>query len=73
MIKAYTDVQRYVDFRGDPDGLATTCGTFWNLTGTKTFSEMQPGDPTVYTHDAVLQQNGQSLTGTGGWPSGASP
>jgi len=69
---SFNSVQRHLTFNATTS-TTDTCGTFWNVTGTKLFSEMQPGDPLVYTHDAVLQQNGQSVTGSGGWPTGVSP
>lgn len=72
---AYSDVQRHLEFNAI-QSKADTCGTFWNVTGTTPFSIMLDGDPTpgaVYVHDAVLAQNGQSVTGSGGYPAGASP
>ena len=45
-----------------------TCGTFWNVEGVKQFSFRLTGDTTDYTHRVSLTQNGQNLTGSGGFP-----
>lgn len=71
--KAYSDVQRYVDFSAIQT-TGTTCGTFWDVTGINTFTFHVSPDTAGYTHDVTLTQSGESITGVGGgYPAGADP
>jgi hypothetical protein len=61
------DVQRHLTFNAI-QSTKDTCGTLWNVEGSKQFTFRLNGDTTDYTHHAELTQNGQNLTGFGGYP-----
>jgi len=65
---SYGGVQRHLVFNAI-QSTTVTCGTFWNVTGVTAFTFHVTGDPpsTVYTHNASLTQNGQSVGGSGGY------
>lgn len=67
-------VQRHLTFNAI-QSTTNTCGVFWNVTGITTMSfTLAPDLSTVVsTHEMILTQNGESVSGSGGYPTSGPP
>jgi len=66
-------LQRHLTFNAI-QSTTDTCGTFWNVTGVHSMSfTLDPNPGFVASHDVTLTQSGESVSGSGGNPPGASP